>query len=263
MKCPICGTRMSVSDERCPACGSRRTVYTPPQAAPAQNGPSPFQNYTPPNKGDKKGCCIAAILVVAILAGLIVWLVSSMASFVQEFDAYEEFPFEELIPESVPEAADESCFYLATDGLQFFPERWDGGPVLNIPETIGGETVTAIGTGCFEGCSELTTIILPDTVERIDPLAFSGCTKLRGLYLPEVLTSIGTDAFAGCIDLEAICIPASVEYIAPGAFDDCASLVYLIYDGTFEDWDKLYSDFITPFTAAICLDGTYYHGTDR
>ena len=48
-----------------------------------------------------------------------------------------------------------------------------------------------------------------------------------------------------------------------GAFDDCASLMYLFYDGDFDTWTALYGDYITPFTAAICLDGTYYHGTVR
>ena len=36
--------------------------------------------------------------------------------------------------------------------------------------------------------------------------------------------------------------------------------LYLFYEGDFENWSTLYSDFINPFTAAICLDGTYYQG---
>ena len=73
---------------------------------------------------------------------------------------------------------------------------------------------------------------------------------------------IGKDAFAMCRSLEAIYIPASVTTIAPGCFDDCAALVYLFYEGDFESWNALYSDFINPFTTAICLDGNYYQGAD-
>ena len=60
--------------------------------------------------------------------------------------------------------------------------------------------------------------------------------------------------------LEAICIPATVTSIADGTFDDCARLLYINYDGSFQDWATLYDDFINPFTAIICIDGSYYHG---
>jgi hypothetical protein len=75
--------------------------------------------------------------------------------------------------------------------------------------------------------------------------------------------TIGEDAFAGCVSMEAICVPSSVAQIAEGTFDDCAKLLYINYDGTFESWAALYDDFITPFTAVICTNGTYYHGVQE
>ena len=35
---------------------------------------------------------------------------------------------------------------------------------------------------------------------------------------------------------------------------------YIFYDGNYDAWNELYSDYINPFTAAICHDGDYYHG---
>ena len=157
-------------------------------------------------------------------------------------------------------AASGDCFVLAEGVLMFRPERWDGGRVLRVPEEVGGHTVTAIGPGCFRDCDLLTTIELPNTVKLISPEAFAGCTELRGLFVPEGVGSIGEDAFAGCTALESIYIPASVDHIAKGCFDDCAGLLYIFYESSFEHWNGLYSDYINPFTAVICIDGNYRHG---
>ncbi len=271
MKCPICDKALPLHADRCPDCGyrcrsSQSTRSTEPAAAPAGRAVP----YTPPNKTKKsKGCCCAMILVipVVIFLGLMIFaaighITTDVAVdfFAEEIPA--EPPFDSLIPESLPAAADEGCFAVVDHTLMFIADNWDGSPILNIPDTVGGETITSIGVGCFAGCEELTTILLPDSVTMISPMAFAGCTSLRGLFLPDGVALIGNDAFADCRNLEAIRIPASVATIAPGCFDDCASLRYIFYGGTYEDWCKLYSDYITPFTAVICLDGDFYHGTE-
>ena len=274
MKCAICGTSLPLQSDRCPDCGYRcRTASaSAPKAAPT----APVGRdvpYTPPNKTRKpRGCCCAlaifipmAILVMVMIVAAVNHVTMSFSAeiFGEEFfdeEFFEEFPFEEMTPESMPAAADEGCFAVVDRTLMFIPDNWDGSPVLRIPESIGGEEISSIGVGCFAGCDELTTILLPDTVTIISPMAFSGCTGLRGLFLPDGVEVIGTDAFADCRNLEAIYIPASVTTIAPGCFDDCASLRYIFYGGVWEDWNTIYSDYINPFTTAICLDGNYCHG---
>lgn len=39
--------------------------------------------------------------------------------------------------------------------------------------------VTQIGADAFAGCENLTSIVIPSTVERISPTSFTGCTKLK------------------------------------------------------------------------------------
>lgn len=267
MRCSICGHPLLPGSDRCPDCGYRCRSDRPhaPQP-PVADSSAP---YTPPNPTKKSRCCCCALLLVIPAVILIAVLVFSAVSYVAEdfpvdiFEhIYEDFPFEELTPESLPlpDAADESCFVVRNGNLMFLPERWDGGPVLRVPDSVGGEPVTTIGPGCFADCSDLTTIVLPDTITGIKPRAFAGCKQLRGLFLPEGLETIGADAFAGCAALEAIYIPGSVADIAPDCFDDCASLLFIFYGGTYEQWDALYSEYINPYTTAICLDGNYYHG---
>ena len=270
MKCPICGTNLPLQSDRCPDCGYRTQTAQPRPAEPAASrNVVSSAPYTPPNQTKKRrGCCCALIIVIPVLLFLAGMILSAARFITAEFSVgiFEDEspvqpPYEALTPESMPAAADEGCFALADQTLMFLRESWDGSPVLRVPDTVGGETVTAIGVGCFAGCEELTTIVLPDSITIISPMAFSGCTGLRGLFLPDGVDVIGQDAFALCQKLEAIRIPASVTTIAPGCFDDCASLRYIFYGGTSEDWKELYSDYITPFTAVICLDGDFYHGT--
>lgn len=253
-RCPICSEKLHVGADRCPSCGYRlRNVSAAPMSSDCHRL--------------RRGCCVAPILILLTLVLIPVLLQMFRGLFVQlHRDTFRSPDPEPVV--SVPSeeyatipTASEGCFIIAEGILMFRPDVWDGGTVLSVPETVDGQTVTAIGPGCFHGCAELTTILLPETVTSIGPEAFAGCSRLRGLFVPRGTVSIGRDAFAGCTDLESVFIPSSVELIAPGAFEDCASLLYLFYDGTFESWNSLYSGYITPFTTAICLDGNYIHGT--
>lgn len=263
MKCSICGTPLAFHADRCPTCGCRcRTSYTAPRNAHSdpRSGNAP---YDPPNRrSGANGCCCAAAVFVPILLLLLLWLGAGLSVVLDDITVM--IPESPLPIETAPyveiEPAGQDCFSYDGDGLKFHPESWDGSPVLQIPDAVGGQTVTKLAPDCFRDCTELTTILLPDTVSGIGSGAFSGCEKLRGLHIPEGLESIGAEAFDGCIDLEAVYIPSSVSFIAEGCFDDCASLLYIFYGGTFESWDALYDDYINPYTTAICLDGNYYHG---
>ena len=85
-------------------------------------------------------------------------------------------------------------------------------------------SVTNIGDCAFEGCTGLTSVIIPDGVTSIGSQAFSGCTGLISITIPNSITEIGFDAFNGCTGLISITIPNSVTEIGSGAFNGCISL---------------------------------------
>lgn len=140
----------------------------------------------------------------------------------------------------------------------------DSGEVV-IPKTIGGYEVKWIGdrysgAAVFQGCTGITSIVIPDSVISIDRSAFSGCTSLaeitvspdnknyssvdgvlfnkdgseliiypkgngRSAYtVPDGVTSISGSAFSGCTSLKEIVIPDSVTSIGESAFSGCTSL---------------------------------------
>ena len=49
---------------------------------------------------------------------------------------------------------------------------------VSIPATIEGYPVTCIGVSSFENCTGITSVIIPDSVNRIERNAFKGCVKL-------------------------------------------------------------------------------------
>ena len=63
-------------------------------------------------------------------------------------------------------------------------------------------SLSTINSYAFKGCTELTDVILPDTLISIGNEAFQGCTKLTNVILPDSLTNIGYSVFNGCNNLQ-------------------------------------------------------------
>ena len=95
-----------------------------------------------------------------------------------------------------------------------------------IPGEIDGKKVTEIGDSAFKGCTELTSITIPDGVIGIGNKAFSDCTSLETVTIPASVTYVRDSAFYGCTSLKSVTIPESVTYIGGYAFAECYSLKY-------------------------------------
>ena len=134
-----------------------------------------------------------------------------------------------------------------------------------IPETITYSnttySVTSIGSLAFDGCTGLTSVVIPNSVTSIGAGAFSSCSGLtsvvidknNGTYdsrdncnaiiesstnklvagckstiIPNSVTSIGGWAFIDCSGLTSVTIPNSVTSIGDCAFSDCSGLTSAI-----------------------------------
>ena len=94
----------------------------------------------------------------------------------------------------------------------------------NLTSIVIPDSVTSIGSQAFMGCSSLTSIVIPDSVTSIGSQAFRDCSSLTGITIPDSVTSIGMWTFYGCSSLTSIVIPDSVTIIGWGAFEGCSSL---------------------------------------
>lgn len=83
--------------------------------------------------------------------------------------------------------------------------------------------ITTIGPETFH-TSDLTEIVIPDSVEKICELAFCSCKSLRSVTIGPKTTEIGTYAFADCCNLGSITLGENIETIRYDAFNGCSSL---------------------------------------
>ena len=90
---------------------------------------------------------------------------------------------------------------------------------LSIPSSVTyNEKTYKVTRVDLYGCSELTSVSLPSTLEEIAECGFQDCSQLTQITLPESLKKIGRSAFSYCDGIKEITIPASVQEIGMGAF---------------------------------------------
>lgn len=89
---------------------------------------------------------------------------------------------------------------------------------IEVPAAVEGCPVTCIGNCAFRMRTEITEIVLPDTVKRIELSAFEHCYQLRSVRLPAGLTQLGNWAFSHCTSLQEITLPNSLKTLDGGTF---------------------------------------------
>ena len=106
--------------------------------------------------------------------------------------------------------------------------------VLYINMPFNGPDLSSSTTGAFEGNTNITTVYMGSgvTYYRIPPSGsryeyydhglkartFRGCTNLKTVVLPDTITAIFDDTFRNCTSLETITIPKNVLHISSYAF---------------------------------------------
>lgn len=85
-----------------------------------------------------------------------------------------------------------------------------------IPSTLGGATVTAIGTRAFDGIPTITALTIPNTVTEIGSSAFE-YAQITTLVIPDSVISIGSTAFYS-MALTSLTLGSSLTTIGGDAF---------------------------------------------
>ena len=156
-------------------------------------------------------------------------------------DMNAEEPTEEVTTEAVEELP--LCTYEIDGGTVTFTgtgkvdektsshtPQWieDIGGADKVTAVVISEGITAIGSGAFNGCKNLESIVIPKSVKVIPLNMARNCAALKTLVLPEGLTIISEGAFSSCTALEAVEIPSTVVELGKHSFSNCTALTEFV-----------------------------------
>ncbi|MDE7440076.1 MAG: leucine-rich repeat domain-containing protein, partial [Clostridia bacterium] len=168
----------------------------------------------------------------------------------------ETFEYGDVLPPT------EGLEYVLNDGGGSYSLKGIGTATDNdiiIASEIDGKPVIAIGERAFEDNKNITSVSIPDSIERIGSLAFRACQNLLKLEIPASVEVIGDSAFERCSALRSITvdkdnpkfknennclltkngetlklgcytsvIPEGVKTIGIGAFEGCSALTEIV-----------------------------------
>ena len=156
---------------------------------------------------------------------LIALIVGAVSSYARDFSyTYEN----QTITYTVLDEDAKTCE--TQHGYSSAPYSVNGDLILPEHPIFGGTqyTLIKIGKCSFDG-TDITSVIIPNSVETIDYSAFRNCNSLTSAKIGESVISIGDAAFRDCSKLTEILIPDKTTTIGENAFENCASIkkIYL------------------------------------
>ena len=138
-----------------------------------------------------------------------------------------------------------------------------GSYCIDIPGTLGGYTVTAIGDWAFADQNYLTGVTFPQSVTSIGKSAFYRCYALTTLSLGENIEKIGSYAFAECRHLTNVTIPEKVKTIEPYTFGWCLDLKYITLPAGLTSFKDRLVSCPAGFTKQSPKNGAIYYNNDK
>ena len=104
-----------------------------------------------------------------------------------------------------------------------------GAQAVNV-DTVDGYPVTKVGARAFFGQSQLTHVILADTVTEIGNHAFAGCSNMQNLTVPASVRIIGNYAFANTGITVSLAQDSRLEEIGVSAFEHNVTAALMLPD---------------------------------
>lgn len=115
---------------------------------------------------------------------------------------------------------------------------------LNVPSSIDGKVVKEVLYRAFGFLSQLTSAILPASIEIIESDIFIECRNLRNVYFqePSRVKTINIWGFYSCTSLELIVFPRSLSYIGSNTFSGCSSLKHVFVPNSHCEFDTSFNN---------------------
>lgn len=100
--------------------------------------------------------------------------------------------------------------------------------IVNIPNSIGGFPVKAIGYSAFYGNDSIETVIINNNINEVGGYAFSNCSDLETLNINADKINIGGGSFAGCSNLKNVSLSGNEFVFRDEVFSGCSALESIV-----------------------------------
>ena len=149
---------------------------------------------------------------------------------IEDGDAYITFPVGSVSLGEDDNKDETSCFHNCPLEKIYIGRTIGRGTPFVDKKTLSsvsfGENIKEIPSFC--GCAGLTSISLPNSIEKIESQAFERCENLSSIQLSDKIKLIPWRAFYGCKSLKEITIPSSVTALGGSTFHLCNGLTSII-----------------------------------
>jgi len=98
----------------------------------------------------------------------------------------------------------------------------------DITSVVVPDGIEKIGDHSYRYCYHLTSLALPNSVKIVGASAFRYCRALKSLTLPNSVKTVGEYAFSNCTGLTSLTLSKSLETIGKHAFLHCEGLTSVI-----------------------------------
>ena len=127
----------------------------------------------------------------------------------------------------------------------------------NLTSVIIPNSVTNIGWGAFYGCSSLNYVTIGNSVETVANGAFFECSSITSITIPNNVTSIGYRAFEGCSALDTISINATTPPTLEEKALSSVSICYIPMCTQVDYVNSSWNDYVDTFEEYLLYAGSY------
>lgn len=169
-------------------------------------------------------CVISAVLLTGAIIGLVLGLTKNRSVFY----------YLKLEQEVGSETYTIKSASKKLKGKVVIPETYKGKKITkiddkafyksNITSIILPDSITSFGVSAFAYSQKLEKVKTPANLEVIGQSCFVKCEKLKSFEVSEATKDIGSSAFNSCESISSIVLKNNVENIQRGAFRNCKSL---------------------------------------
>mgnify|MGYP000025628718 FL=1 len=173
----------------------------------------------------------------------------------------------------------EATGFITVDGLKFLvdTDKQEATLVANdysgdiiVPESVSMDgknyPVTVFTNKCFANCTKLRSIVIPNSVKKLESDCFFGCALLNKIEIPNSVEELGYSCFENCTNLKEVTLSSSLTKL-PYTFKGCKALSNIsipssvtVLLGTFSSCSSLKS-IIIPLSVTS-LYGTFHNCTN-